>query len=330
MEKRRLPGTEIEITPIVFGAFAIGGWFWGGTEDEQAVSAVHAALDQGVNAIDTAPVYGMGHSEELVARAISGRRHTVVVLTKFGMRWDGAEGVFTFDTKDNTGKPVQVYKFAGKKSVLEECERSLHRLRTDYIDLYQLHWPDKTTPVAETMEALELLLEQGKIRAAGVCNYPADLLEEASSRIIIASNQVAYSMLNRQVELDLVPRCRKSGIGILAHTVLQKGLLAGKIHPGHQFNAGDHRPSNPYFKEANLARLYPLLHALEEIAAARETSLAQLAVNWTINRPGITAALVGARNPEQALENAKAAGFRLSEEECRRIEELLGQLQLDL
>lgn len=330
MEKRCLPGTGIDIAPIVFGAFAIGGWFWGGAEDKQAISALHAALDHGINAIDTAPVYGMGHSEDLVGEAISGRRHEVVVLTKFGMRWDRTEGVFTFDTKDNSGNPVQVYKFAGKKSVLEECERSLQRLKTDYIDLYQLHWPDATTPVSETMEALQLLREQGKIRAAGVCNYPADLLEQARSATAIVTDQVAYSMLNRSIETSLLPYCVANGVGVLAHSVLHKGLLTGKIHPGHRFSEGDHRPSTPLFKEANLAKIYPLLQTLDEFAADRNVSLPQLVVNWTMHRPGILAVLVGARNPEQVLENVKAFEFELSDIENRRISELLQQLVLDL
>jgi aryl-alcohol dehydrogenase-like predicted oxidoreductase len=330
MEKRKLPGTNIEITPIVFGAFAIGGWFWGGAETCQALAAIEAALDHGINAIDTAPVYGMGHSEELVGKAIHGRRERVVILTKFGMRWDTAEGVFTFDTKDNAGNPVQVYKFAGKRSVLEECERSLRRLQTDHIDLYQLHWPDPTTPIAETMEALQLLLEQGKIRAAGVCNCPWELLDEARKYLPIVSDQVAYSMVNRQIEVDLEPYCASSKVGILAHTILQKGLLTGKIKPGHIFSPGDHRPQTSYFKAANIEKIDVALQSLAEIASGKNASLAQLAVNWTMHRPGITAALVGARSAEQVLDNVGAAEFHLSAEENEQIERTLGQLTFEL
>jgi aryl-alcohol dehydrogenase-like predicted oxidoreductase len=197
---KKLPNTDIEISPMVYGAFAIGGWFWGGTDDSEAAAAIQAALDHGINAIDTAPIYGMGHSETLVGEAIKHRRNQAVVLTKFGMRWDIEGGDFAFDTKDNSGCPVKVYKFNGKQSVIEECERSLARLQTTYIDLYQMHWPDSTTPINETMEALEILLQQGKIRAAGVCNCPASLLSEANRRLPLSTNQVAYSMINRGIE----------------------------------------------------------------------------------------------------------------------------------
>jgi aryl-alcohol dehydrogenase-like predicted oxidoreductase len=330
MEKRQLPGTDIEITPIVFGAFAIGGWFWGGAEPSDALAAIDTALDRGINAIDTAPVYGMGHSEELIGKAIRGQRARVVILTKFGMRWDSAEGVFTFDTKDNAGNPVQVRKFAGKHSVLEECERSLRRLQTDYIDLYQLHWPDRTTPIAETMEALSVLLEQGKIRAAGVCNCPSELLEEARRSLPVVSDQVAYNVVNREIEANLVPYCTNNKIGILAHTILLKGLLTGKIKPGHSFLEGDHRPQSAYFKKSNIEKIYAALQSLGEIANAKNASLAQLVTNWTMHRPGITAVLVGARNAQQALDNVGAAGFTLNAEENERIEATLGCLTLDL
>jgi aryl-alcohol dehydrogenase-like predicted oxidoreductase len=330
MQKRRLPGTNIEITPIVFGAFAIGGWFWGGADEGEALGAIKAAIDNGINAIDTAPVYGMGQSEELVGRAIRGQRDRLIILTKFGMRWDTAEGTFTFDTKDNAGGPVQVYKYAGKRSVVEECERSLRRLQTDYIDLYQLHWPDRTTPIAETMEALQILLEQGKIRSAGVCNTSWELLAEARRSLPIVSDQVAYSMVNRDIEKDLLKYCARNEVGILAHTILQKGLLTGKIKPDHKFNHGDHRPQTPYFKTANIEKIDAALGFLAEIASSRNASLAQLAVNWTMHRPGVTAVLVGARNAEQVLDNVGAAGFRLNAEESGRIEGTLGQLTLDL
>jgi aryl-alcohol dehydrogenase-like predicted oxidoreductase len=330
MELRLIPGTDIEITPIVFGAFAIGGWFWGGSNEAQALAALHTALDHGITTIDTAPVYGMGYSEKLVGRAIEGRRDQVVILTKFGMRWDTTDGVFTFDTKDNSGNPVRVYKFAGKQSVLEECERSLRRLQTDYIDLYQLHWPDRTTPIAETMEALQLLQEQGKIRAAGVCNFPQNLLEEARKSFPVVTDQVAYSMVNRQMETALAPYCMSAGVGILAHTVLQKGLLTGKIYPGYNFGEGDHRPQTPHFKSPNIERICTALQTIEVIAHARNTSLAQLVANWTMHRPGITAVLVGARNPEQVLDNVGSAEFHLTSEENLLIENTLGQLTLEL
>lgn len=327
MERRKLPGTEIEISPIVYGAFAIGGWFWGGADDADALQAIDAALECGIDAIDTAPVYGMGHSETLVGEALRGRRHEVSIFTKFGMRWDTKQGVFTFDTKDNSGNPVQVYKFNGKQSVIEECERSLRRLQTDYIDLYQMHWPEQTTPIAETMEALALLKEQGKIRAAGLCNSSAALLDDARKTMPLATDQVAYSMADRSIEADLVPYCEANGVGVLAHSVLQKGLLTGKIRPGHRFGENDHRASNAYFQPESLARIHEALQPVDTLARERDVTLAQMAINWAMHRPGVAAVLVGARNAQQARDNAAAMNWTLTSSEDRAIQKAIQPLQ---
>jgi aryl-alcohol dehydrogenase-like predicted oxidoreductase len=328
MKQKQLPGTDILLSPITYGAFAIGGWFWGGSDEGEAVKAIEAAINNGVTTIDTAPVYGMGHSENIVGNTVKGKRDKVQLLTKFGMRWDIQSGDFTFDTQDNGGNPVKVYKFNGKKSVIQECERSLKRLQTDYIDLYQMHWPESTTPIEETMEALEQLKQEGKIRAAGVCNTPVDLLARANAFTVVSSNQVAYSMVNRAIEKELVPFCLKNGIGILPHTSLQKGLLTGKIRPGHQFGEGDHRPNTALFSPHNHAEVMKMLNEVEHIAIARDISLAQLAINWTMQQPAITSVLVGARNEEQMLDNIRATYFKLSEQEITTINSALDQMQL--
>ena len=330
MQQNKLPGTDINVSPIVYGAFAIGGWFWGGADEGEAIKAIEAAIENGVTTIDTAPVYGMGHSEIVVGNTIKGKRDKIQLLTKFGMRWDTESGDFTFDTKDNDGNPVKVYKFNGKKSVIEECERSLQRLQTDYIDLYQMHWPESTTPIEETMEALEILKQQGKIRAAGVCNTPVDLLKKANSCSAISTNQVAYSMVNRGIEKELVPFCLENGIGILPHTSLQKGLLTGKIKLGHQFGEGDHRPNTPYFKPHNHSEVMNMLQTIQPIADARGISLAQLTINWTMQQPAITSVLVGARNAEQMLDNVKAVSFKLSEEELQLIQIALSKMNIQI
>ena len=326
MIKKELPGTGIMISPIVYGAFAIGGWFWGGADEGEAVKAIETALDNGITTIDTAPVYGMGHSEIVVGNTIKQKRDQVQLLTKFGMRWDMAAGDFAFDTKDNDGREVTVYKYNGKKSVIEECERSLKRLQTDYIDLYQMHWPESTTPVEETLEALDILKQQGKILAAGVCNCPVDILKKAVSIMPLATNQTAYSMVNRGIEKDLVPFCIQNNIGILPHTALQKGLLTGKIKPGHQFGAGDHRPGNIYFKPDNHNEIIKLLQSIQCIADNRHISLAQLAINWTMQQPGVTSVLVGARNAAQMLDNVHATDFLLAEDELTIINKALQAL----
>ncbi len=330
MEKRFLPGTTIEISPITYGAFAIGGWFWGGADEGEAVKAIEAALDNGITTIDTAPIYGMGHSEKVVGNTVKGRRDKVQLLTKFGMRWDTTLGDFTFDTQDNDGNPVKVYKYNGKQSVIDECERSLQRLQTDYIDLLQMHWPESTTPIEETMEALEILKQQGKIRAAGVCNSSVELLEKAIQCTALSTNQVGYSMINRGIEKDLIPFCLEKGIGILPHTSLHKGLLTGKIKPGHQFGEGDHRPKNPYFQSHNHQEVMNMLEKIEPIALERGISLAQLTINWTMLQPGITSVLVGARNAIQMLDNVKAVSFTLNETELAQIHTALEAMDLKL
>ncbi|MBC7887352.1 MAG: aldo/keto reductase [Ferruginibacter sp.] len=328
MKMKKLPGTDILLSPITYGAFAIGGWFWGGADEGDAVKAIETALDNGITTIDTAPVYGMGHSEIVVGNTIKGRRDKVQLLTKFGMRWDTSSGDFAFETKDNNDHPVKVYKFNGKQSVMEECERSLKRLQTDYIDLYQMHWPENTTPIEETMEALQLLKQQGKIRAAGVCNCPVDLLQRANAVTPVSTNQVAYSMVNRGIEKEMVPWCLENGIGILPHTSLQKGLLTGKIKIGHKFNEGDHRPNTLFFKPENHQQIMYLLNDLKTITDDRGISLAQLVINWTMQQPAITSVLVGARNAEQMLDNVKATSFLLTEGEINIVEEALQQMNL--
>ncbi len=330
MEYRNLPKTSVQVSAITYGAFAIGGWFWGGADEGDAIKAIEAAIDNGVTTIDTAPVYGMGHSETIVGNTIRGKRDKVQILTKFGMKWDGQQGDFAFDTKDNEGNAVKVYKFNGRQSVMEECERSLVRLQTDYIDLLQMHWPESTTPIEETMEALDILKQQGKIRAAGVCNCPIDLLERANNVLPVSTNQVAYSMVNRGIEKELVPFCLQNGIGILPHTSLQKGLLTGKIKPGHIFNEGDHRPNTPYFKPHNHQEVMKMLDTIGYIAVERGISLAQLTINWTMQQPAITSVLVGARDAEQMLDNVKATSFRLTTEEMDAINNALLNMNVSL
>ncbi|MGZ8525262.1 MAG: aldo/keto reductase, partial [Chitinophagaceae bacterium] len=244
MEYRQLGQSNLELSVITFGAWAIGGWMWGGAERKDAIDAIKASYNHGVTSIDTAPVYGQGLSEEIVGDAIQGiPRDKIQLLTKFGMRWDIRKGDFAFKSEDNAGKPIEIYKYAGKESIIKECEDSLRRLRTDYIDLYQIHWPDSTTPVEESMEAIALLLKQGKIRAAGVCNYSVAQMTEAEKTVSLASNQVPYSMVERTIEKELVPHCIEHNKSILAYSPLQRGILTGKIKPGHQFAPGDHRPN---------------------------------------------------------------------------------------
>lgn len=329
MEKRKLGQSDIEVTTIAFGAWAIGGWLWGGADTADALNAIETAVDNGMTTIDTASIYGFGLSEELVGKALKGKRNKAQILTKFGMSWDDDKGDFHFASKDNAGRDIKIFKNGARNKVLKDCEDSLRRLGTDYIDLFQIHWPDATTPVAETMEALHLLIQQGKIRAAGVCNYPAELTREAMKTITLASNQVPYSMVRRDIENELVPYCKENNIGILAYSPMQRGLLSGKIKPGHKFNPGDNRPDTPYFKEPNLTVILNFLEKIKPIADAHNATLSQLVLNWTIHQPGITCALAGARNPAQVIENAGAARFKISDDEMSTINKYIAEIRIN-
>lgn len=328
MEYRKLGDSSLEITAIAFGAWAAGGWMWGGTDQQEAVAAIRRSVELGVTTIDTAPVYGFGLSEQIVGEAVRDMRDRVQILTKFGMRWDTDKGQFAFDSQDAEGNPAKIYKYAGRDSVIRECEESLRRLGTDYVDLLQIHWPDPTTPADETFEAVSRLLDAGKIRAAGVSNYNPAQLEEARRVMPIASNQVPYSMVKREIEADLVPYCLQHRVGILAYSPLQRGLLTGKMQPGHAFAPGDHRAGLPYFKDENLARTARFLDTIRPMADEKGCTLSQLVIAWTIRQPGITCALVGARNPKQAEENAAAANVQLSRQEIEQISAHLGLLEM--
>ena len=303
MEYRTLAHTDLTLSAITFGSWAAGGWMWGKSNRDEAVKAIKAAYDGGVTSIDTAPIYGQGESERIVGEAIRGiPRDQVQILTKFGMRWDLPQGEFAFKSKDNQDNPIDIYKYAGKESVIKECEDSLRRLGTDYIDLYQIHWPDATTPLSETFEAVERLIEQGKVRYAGVCNYDAALLEDAAKLIDLVSDQIPYSMVNRGMDRDIIPYCIRNEKSVIAYSPLERGLLTGKMQPGYRFAEGDHRKENPFFTDESIKRTNAIEH------------------------PGITVALVGARNPEQAIQNAKAADIILTPEELQFINQQIDQM----
>lgn len=316
MEYRNIGDSEINASVIAFGAWAAGGWMWGSTDRKDAVEAIVAAYEVGVTTIDTAPIYGQGASEEIVGEALKDiPRDKTQILTKYGMRWDLEKGDFAFHSKKNNGEEIEIYKYAGKESIIYECEQSLKRLGTDYIDLYQIHWPDSTTPLDETFEAVVQLMEQGKVRYAGVCNYNAQLMAEAEKTVPLVSNQIPFSMVNRGVEEETIPYCIKHNKAVLAYSPLERGLLTGKIKPGYEFQEGDHRASHPHFQPDFIERTNVLLERIKPLADDKAVTLAQLVLRWTIERPGITIALVGARNAHQSVQNAKAMDFNISQEE---------------
>ena len=329
MKYRNLGDTDLKCSVITFGAWAIGGWRWGGNDRRESVNAIVAAYNHGMTSIDTAPAYGQGLSEEIIAEALRQLpRDKVQILTKYGLRWDRNEGEFWFSSTSMDGSAIDLYKLSSAQNIIEECEDSLRRLKTDYIDLYQAHWPDSTTPVSETMEAMTKLKEQGKIREAGVCNYSASQMKKAEETYKLASDQVPYSMILREIEKDLVPWCIENKKSIIAYSPLQRGLLTGKIKPDHVFSEGDHRSGLPYFSSRNIELVNTMLDNLRPLATEKNASLAQLVLGWTINQPGITIALAGARNERQAVENAKAADIKFNSQEMEFINQRIKTLSL--
>lgn len=327
MEYRSLSNSDLKLSAITFGAWAAGGWMWGKTDRNEAIEAIRASYLEGVTSIDTAPIYGQGESEEIVGEAIKEfQRDKIQILTKFGMRWDLAKGDFAMKSKNNNYEDIDVYKYTGKESVIEECENSLRRLKTDYIDLYQIHWNDSTTPIEESFEAVATLVKQGKVRYAGVCNYNVKQMQEAEKKVNIISNQVPYSMITRDIEKDTLPYCIQNKTSVLAYSPMARGLLTGKIAPGHVFAEGDHRSNVKYYTEENILKTNAFLTKIKPLAEQKNITLSQLVLRWTIDQPGITAALAGARNAEQSVLNARAASVQLSKQDLTFINSHLAQL----
>lgn len=310
MQHRRLGTAGPELTTLGFGCWAIGGAGWAGSwgpqDDRDSIRAIHAALDAGINWFDTAAVYGLGHSEEVLARALGSRRNEVIVATKFGRVWDD-QGNLSNDSR--------------YESVLRQVDDSLRRLGTDHIDLYQQHWPDHTTgaTVAETMRALEELLRAGKVRAIGVSNFDVPLLEQALAVRQLDSLQPPYSLLRRDVEAEILPYCRAHGIGVVAYSPLASGLLGGRYTPDTTFATGDWRSRDPRFSgeglRANLARV----DRLKEIAQRFERTVSQLAIAWVLANPAVTSAIVGVRTPAHIHDALPAAEWAL---DARTLDEI--------
>lgn len=321
MEYRKLGDSGIKASVVALGAWAIGGWMWGGTEEEAAVKTIQASLDNGVNFIDTAAIYGYGRSEEIVGRAINDRRDKVVLATKCGLRWDLKKGDFYFyGTEEGISlgpAKYEVYKYLHPDSINEEVERSLKRLGTDHIDLYQTHWQESTTPIEDTIAALLKLKEQGKIRAIGASNTNIEQLKAYGN---IDTDQERFSMLDRRIEQDgTLTHCRENNISVLAYSPLVHGLLTGKMTPDRQFKEGDLRRGNPCFNIESRQKVAAMLNEFVPIAKKHNATISQLVIAWTFSRPGVTHVLCGARTQEQAVENAAAGELVLDEEDIQAI-----------
>jgi aryl-alcohol dehydrogenase-like predicted oxidoreductase len=311
---RQLGNSDLHLTPIGFGAWAIGGgnweFAWGPQDDNDSVNAIHRALDLGVNWIDTAAIYGLGHSEEVVAKALKGSSHKPYVFTKCSMRWHD----------DRT-----IYRSLKAKSLEEELNASLRRLSVDTIDLYQIHWPNPEEEIEEGWSALARFKEQGKIRHIGVSNFNVDQMKRAQQIAPITSLQPPYSMLRRTIEQEILPFAKANNIGVINYSPMLSGMLTGKMTRERvaSMPQDDWRRRAPEFNEPRLSRNLHLVELLREIGSGHNVEPGVVAVAWTLHHPAITAAIVGGRSPQQVEGIAPALHFRLSDEEYNRINQFL-------
>ncbi len=328
MARRALGSSGISASVVGLGTFAIGGWFWGGTDEKKAVEAIHASLDAGVTLIDTAPIYGLGLAERIVGKALRGRRDKAVVATKVGLRWDTDKGQFD-GYADDAGprkgpSKYEIHRWLAPESIRFEVEQSLRRLDTDVIDLYQTHWQESTTPIEVTMETLLALQREGKIRAIGVSNVSVEQLRRYGT---VASAQEKFSLMDRGIRgTGLVDYCAGRRMSLLSYFTMEQGLLTGAMQPGRSFPEGDTRRDNPRFSAEAIRRVNGILADLRPFAEARHATISQLVIALTARQPGITHVLVGARDAAQARENAAAGTLELSAEDVRRMQQIVDRL----
>jgi aryl-alcohol dehydrogenase-like predicted oxidoreductase len=315
MQQRKLGSQGPELTTIGFGTWAMGGEGkggangWGPQDDQDSIDAINTALERGINWFDTAPAYGFGHAEEILGRALGQRRKDVFVATKFGLVWDDQ---------------WRITNNARYDSVIRECDASLKRLGTDYIDLYQQHWPDTIgTPVEDSMRAVDDLIKAGKVRFSGVSNFDVPLLERAETVRHVDSLQPQYSLFHREPEDTLLPYCREHGVGVVAYSPLASGLLGGTYTPDKTFPETDWRSGHPDFTGEGLRRNIARVDRLKEVAGRFDKTVAQLAVAWVLANPAVTAAIVGIRRPAHLLGVLPAADWTLDRETLSEIGEIM-------
>jgi aryl-alcohol dehydrogenase-like predicted oxidoreductase len=298
MEYSNIQSTEMNVSRIALGTWAIGGWMWGGTDDEESVRTILEAFHQGINLIDTAPVYGFGHSESVVGQALAryGSRDKIYIATKVGLEWhDG-----------------NIERNSSSERIRREIEDSLRRLQTDYIDLYQVHWPDPLVPIEDTAETLRDLLDEGKIRAIGVSNYSTGQMERFHMAAPLHTVQPPYNLFERQIEHNVLPFARSHHINVLAYGPLCRGLLSGRMHADSQFTGDDLRKIDPKFQPPRFEQYLKAVQELDDFARTHYGKRAMdLAVRWLLDQPGVTVALWGARHPQQIADASSAVGWSL-------------------
>jgi aryl-alcohol dehydrogenase-like predicted oxidoreductase len=315
MELADIPGTSLKVSRVALGTWAIGGWMWGGTDEAQSVSTIRAALEHGINLIDTAPAYGFGRSEEIVGKAIAGGdlRSRVLIATKAGLEW----------------KDGRVFRNASRARILQEVEDSLRRLRTDHIDIYQVHWPDPLVAIEETAEAMHTLFRRGTIRAIGVSNFSVAQVERFAGVAPLHVLQPPYNMLERGIETGLLPYCRKHDIATLGYGALCRGLLSGRMRPDTVFDGDDLRRSDPKFRAPRFAQYLAAVQKLDRLAQERfGKRVIHLAVRWMLDQ-GITTALWGARRPDQLQPVDEVMSWRLDTATKAEIDRILRETIAD-
>ena len=313
---RTLGNSDLQLTPIGYGAWAIGGgnweYGWGPQDDDDSLHTIEHALDSGINWIDTAAIYGLGHSEEIVGKALRGRAQMPYVFTKCSMRWTPHR---------------KIYRSLKAGSLQEEIEDSLRRLRLERIDLYQIHWPNPEDEIEEAWETLAKFQQEGKIRYMGVSNFSVEQMKRVQKIAPITSLQPPYSLLRRDIEAEILPFCREHNIGVINYSPMVSGLLTGKmtVERVNNMPEDDFRKRSPNFNEPKLSRNLALAEVLGAIGSAHGVEPGVVAIAWTLRNPAITAAIVGARRPDQVDGVLPAASFRLSEDEAASIEQWLAE-----
>jgi aryl-alcohol dehydrogenase-like predicted oxidoreductase len=317
MQRRQLGYTDLKLTTVGLGTWAMGGpwqFGWGPQDDGQAIAAILKAIDLGINWIDTAPIYGCGHSEELVGKALRQTKIRPIIATKCGLLWND--------------KREKVSCLKGK-SIREECHASLKRIGVDVIDLYQMHWPEPQEDIEQAWEEMTRLAKEGKVRYIGVSNFNIEQIKRVREIAPVASLQPPYSMLHREIEDEMLGYCAENNIGVVAYSPMQRGLLTGKFSKERLTNLApdDHRLQSPEFREPQFSATLRLVDKLRPIARRNGRTLAQLAISWVLRRSEVTAAIVGARRPGQIAETAAASDWALAQEETQEIEQLLAEYQ---
>nr|WP_024507955.1 aldo/keto reductase [Bradyrhizobium sp. ARR65] len=315
MECAEIPGTSLQVSRVTIGTWAIGGWMWGGTDEAESIKTIRGAIEHGVTVVDTAPVYGFGRSEEIVGKALAegGLRSRVLIATKAGLEWQGE----------------RVFRDATRARIFWEVKQSLRRLRTDYIDIYQVHWPDPLVTIEETAEAMRELFEQGTIRAIGVSNFSTEQMERFRRIAPLHVLQSPYNLFERGIESDVLPYCLENNIATFGYGALCRGLLSGRMRPDSKFDGDDLRRKDPKFQTPRFAQYLTAVERLDQVAQQRfGKRVIHLAIRWMLDQ-GITTALWGARNPAQLLPVDDVSGWQLDTSAKAEIDRILRETITD-